>query len=106
MQAFNIENQTENAIANDAYVLENIRYYAPHVTSLLEDMRIETEKSIQNLLRKLSSKMPSFPIKLLYLPRNMAGLGVKCPTVIIMSTTTAMKHRAQLQLGEAANAMG
>ena len=64
-------------------------------------------KPVQQLLRRRTNDMTSFPTKLLYMPRKMAGLGLKCPTDIITPTKMSLIHRAQLQSDDAANvAMG
>ena len=68
------------ALVYNQYVLPRIRNHAPHLTSSLERLRGKIDQPEQRLLRKT---MPSFPAKLLHIPRKVAGLGLKCPTDII-----------------------
>ena len=60
------------------------------------------DKPIQNLLRKLSKHMTSFPTELLYIPKKTAGLGFKFPTDIITILKLAIIHRSKLQSTDAA----
>ena len=46
---------------------------------------------------KSFQQIPSFPSKLLYIPKNMLGLEFKCPTRSITTTKMAIIHRAHLQ---------
>ena len=85
------------------YALARIRYYGPHLTSSIEDMRKRLEKPIHNLLRNISIDMTSFPTELLYIPKTIAGIGFKCPTDIITSSKLAIIYRAQLQSRDAFN---
>ena len=85
------------------YVLPRMGYYAQNLTSPLKDMREKPDKPIQNLLRNISSKMSSFPTKLLYIPINMSGLEFKCPTDTIRTTKRARIDRVQLQLKDSAS---
>ena len=94
---------TVKAMANNMYSLARIRYYGPHLTSSLDDMRKMLDKPIQKLLRKISSNMTSYPTELRYIPKMMAGLGVKCSTDIITASKMAIIHRAQLQSKDAAS---
>ena len=57
----------------------------------------------QKILRRITNNMTSFPTKLLHLPREIAGLGLKCPTDIITTTKMSLIYRAQLQSDDAAN---
>ena len=66
-------------------------------------MRKVLVKPVQNLLGKLSNIMASVPTELLYIPKNMTGLGLKCPMDIITSSKLAIIYRAQLQSSYAAN---
>ena len=75
----------------------------PQLTSSLNDMKKKLDKPIQKLLRKLSNNMTSFPTKLLYTSKKMAGLGFKRPTGIITTANLEIIHRAQLQSTDAAN---
>ena len=47
--------------------------------------------------------MTSFPSELLYIPKNKAGKGLKCPTDITTSSKMTIIHRAQLQSRHAAS---
>ena len=85
------------AMIYNMYILPRIGFYASHLTSLRKDMREKLNKTVQNLMRNLSSDMSFFPTKLIYIPKSMSDLGFKCPTDLITATIMAMIHTAHLQ---------
>ena len=44
----------------NAYVLQRIRYYAPYLTSSLEEMKEKLDKPVQKLLRRITKKHDIF----------------------------------------------
>ena len=77
---------TKAMVYSNMFVLQRIGYYPPHLTSSLKDMRGKLDEPVQKLLRNLSSNMPSFPTKILNIPKNTSGIGFKCPTDTITTT--------------------
>ena len=85
------------ALAYNSYGLARLRYYGPHLTASLADTQAALDTPVQQLLRNTSQNMRSFPSALLFIPRNMGGLGFKKPSDVIHSTKLQYVDRAYIQ---------